>query len=202
MAGSDQMRLFVAVPLPAALKTAASAVQQQVARLAGPAGWRVSWTPPENLHLTLKFLGSTPAVRLDAIRSVLDEATDHPPFELRLAGLGSFPPVGRPRVLWVGVEEGARDLGQIARRLEAGFEPLGFSPESRRFHPHLTLGRVKDGRARAEDVLAPVREAEVGALRVDEVRLYQSHLSASGAEHAVVHTSPLGGSKGGPGANG
>ena len=187
------MRCFVAVDLSAPVRAAAARLQEGMRAAAGRAD--VRWTEPAGFHLTLKFLGEVPEVQVPAVVAALDTvAAASAPLALAAGGAGAFPSVRRPRVVWVGVTTGAAELARLARAVEEALAPLGFPPEGRGFHGHLTLGRVRAPRALAglaraiED--APALEAS-GWTAVDIV-LYRSHLRRTGAVYEPVARVPLG----------
>jgi 2'-5' RNA ligase len=172
-------------------------VRQEVAaildRLRGT-GADVKWVPPENLHVTLQFLGDVGSERTDELVSLLRGAVEAArAFPVRLAGLGAFPSRGSERVLWAGVARGGEDLARLALRVERVLVPAGFlAPSDRPFRAHVTLGRPKSPRG-----LGPLRDL-LGELRfegserlLEEVRLVQSLLSPRGAEYRVVARFPL-----------
>ncbi len=137
------MRLFAALELPPEPRTAAAAMIRELRR----SGADVKWVAPENLHVTLKFLGETDPGRLGEIGAVLQAACSAAPaLELALAGAGAFPGVGRPAVVWLGLAGQVEALAGLARALDDGLAGLGFPPETRRFQAHLTLGRARRGR--------------------------------------------------------
>lgn len=136
------MRLFVALELPEAARAAAAQVLQSLR----PRGQGIKWVAPANLHLTLKFLGETPAAALEGVIQALAGAlAGQPALDLELAGCGAFPQISRPQVVWLGLDGQVEGLAGLARGLEAALEPLGFAPEGRPFKPHLTLGRLRRG---------------------------------------------------------
>lgn len=183
------MRLFVAAVPPAALQRAA------VARTAPlrAAGADVKWVETENLHLTLKFLGEVAAARVDPVRESLRAVgSSLHPFEVRLAGVGSFPPRGRPRVVWMGIES-AGPLVALQRAVESALQPHGFAREARPFAAHLTLGRLRSPRG-AElltRVMIPLRTVDLGAWAVRGFTLMESRLSSSGPTYVPVEVFPL-----------
>ncbi|MFM7135502.1 MAG: RNA 2',3'-cyclic phosphodiesterase, partial [Planctomycetota bacterium] len=134
------LRLFVAVPLPPVVLTQAAAI---IARLAERSG-RVRWSDPRRLHLTLAFLGDAVSEgRVPAIAAAIDEACRGiPPLVVGCGGLGRFPAAGRPRVVWLGVADGAADLIRLHEAVAQRLEPLGFQREARGWLPHVTLGRL------------------------------------------------------------
>ncbi len=184
------MRLFIAVNLPreerARLEREAGALR--AARLP------VRWVATDALHLTLKFLGEVAEARLAEIeRSLTEVAADFAPFGLELAGLGAFPNLRNPRVVWVGVQA-PPELAQLARAVEETMAGLGFPREDRPFSPHLTLGRAeRDARAGDFRPLAALAaefafRAQVEARSAD---LMRSHLSPRGARYERLLAAPL-----------
>lgn len=177
-------RLFVAVPLPASVRRRAAGVQDALReRLVGA---RVRCVRPAQMHLTLAFLGEVDAEGCGRIRRALGGSSWPAAFELRIAGLGAFPAHGRPRVLWLGVQEGADDLRRLADEVACALEKAGFPRESRPYHPHLTLARVERGSGRHTRVIEHLHPDEAGTSEVREVVLYDSRLGSAGAEHVVV----------------
>jgi 2'-5' RNA ligase len=180
------MRTFIAFDLDPEIKTRLSDLLRRL-RWRGPKG--VSWARESGLHITLKFLGEIDEAQAARVEEVMKAAAAAvPAFALRVRGTGAFPPPPRsPRVLWVGTDEPAAVL-DLQVRLEAGLESLGFDRESRPFHPHLTLGRVKStsGLRDAAAELERVKEAEFGEMTVRKITLYQSTLRPDGALYSVL----------------
>ncbi|MEW6284208.1 MAG: RNA 2',3'-cyclic phosphodiesterase, partial [Candidatus Eremiobacterota bacterium] len=154
----------------------------------------VKWVVPENLHLTLKFLGTTPSARLGEVRSVLEEASlAGPPFALELRGLGAFPTPRRARVVWLGVGGELERLTVLARAVDRGLHELGVPREARDFAAHLTLGRRREPRPdeALERALREGRTRSVGAFRVTEMVLMKSELRPTGPTYTVMGRFPL-----------
>ncbi len=142
LAGTETWRCFVGLPLPGAHR---EALTRQAARLAGALASRITWTNPENWHLTLRFLGEVEAAAVPTLRSAL-AGVRFAPFALRLGAAGGFPPAGgrgAPRTLWVGLERGGAECVRLAADIGQALEPLGFEPGDRPLRPHVTLGRVR-----------------------------------------------------------
>lgn len=164
------LRLFVAAEVP-------DVVKRSVAAAIEP--WRQTfpdarWIPPENWHVTLKFLGATGRDLLPWIEATISAvATVHPPAEANLANLGAFPSAGRARVLWAGLEEPDDRLGALVSSLEAALSKE-FPVEVRRFHPHLTVAR-SDPPLRLPHRFAETRCAS-GPFGIERLVLYRSHL--------------------------
>jgi 2'-5' RNA ligase len=174
-------RLFVAVPVPPDALDACRALIDGIRR--GPAGRGARWVRTENLHLTLRFLGDTPADRVPAVAEAMRRAAGGTrAFEVRLAGAGAFPSSGRPRALWLGIVVGAPELGAIASAMEPPLAELGWPPEGRPFRPHLTVARtdaasISDG-ARTASALVAAASGWQTSFTADRVVLYRSHLRA------------------------
>jgi len=147
----------------------------------------------DQVHLTLKFLGDTEEALVPRIvEAMRASVTGIPPFSIRLVGAGAFPNLRRMNVLWVGIE-GGQPLIEIARRLEAGVEPLGYPREGRDFSPHATIARVK-GRGEldgARGVLQAHATDPYGEVSVDRIRLKRSVLAPAGPTYSTVEEVPL-----------
>lgn len=183
------MRAFVAVDVGAEARRAMRDAQHQL-EAALPHG-AVRWTKPDQLHLTLWFLGETPEEQLPALGHALTSAlAGAMRFRLRLAELGAFPTPRSPRVLWVGLAGDLPQLLDVQRRVAQTAGPFGDHQEPRSFHPHLTLGRVSRpdaavGRAFA-DWLAGGPPITSCPWEVEAVRLIQSVLRPTGAEYTEL----------------
>lgn len=174
------MRLFFAVPAPPAVRDALGAWSREARRRAD--GWR--WVDPALVHLTLRFLGETDGARLAEVAAAAGEAARGAPrHAVQVCGWGVFPASRRPRVLWAGLAGDLQPLCGLAERLERGARSLGFAPEERAFRPHLTLARAaRDAAPRppgTPDDAAP----DFGAMPVEELVLYRSHLGPTGATY-------------------
>jgi 2'-5' RNA ligase len=198
-ARGEVFRGFVALPLPREVRERAGAVVERLR-----AGADVRWTTTENFHLTLKYLGPVPRGSLPELNAALDEAAGaSSPFSLSLGGLGAFPRLDRPQVIWIGVTGGDEPLGALAARVEAACVGVGFSPEERSFRGHLTLGRRRDARgglpARQTRNGLPLPErlratgsVDLGRFAVDRFHLMQSDLTGISPIYTVVSTFQLG----------
>ncbi len=177
-------RAFVAVRVPAALGKLSDAMRP----LWPTQG--VSWVRPENLHLTLRFLGAAEDTQIAALREGLTAvAARHEAFTATVERSGCFPNRRRPKVIWAGVADAAGRLGALQRNVEEVVCAAGWEPEERDFRPHVTLGRV---RAR---VRAPRSEqsGELPRLQVPvkAVELIESILKPTGAEYRTLHRAVL-----------
>jgi 2'-5' RNA ligase len=174
------LRLFVAVDVPDDVRDALDAVVAPLReRVPG-----ARWTPAENWHMTLKFLGSVRPQLLDrVVRAVGEAAEEHTAFRARLGGLGAFPSAKRARIVWAGIEDRHGELAALARSVDRALAEE-FPPEERPFAAHLTLARLKQQAPLPPEVL----EAEVTSrpFRVGAVRLYRSHLQRPAAWYEVL----------------
>jgi len=148
----------------------------------------VRWVSPKNFHLTLKFLGDIEETRIHEIGAVLaDKICPFPRLSINAKGLGVFPDLRRPRILWVGLAGSA--LTTLVARVESALYPLGFATEQRPFTPHLTIGRWRHfdrpPKALGEE-LANWRDYEFGESLIDKVVLYQSVLKPEGATYQTL----------------
>ena len=181
------MRLFIAINIDPSLQAPLEEIQGKLKATPAP----ISWVKVHKLHWTLKFLGEVQDARLPALREAFGLAlAGVKPFTLSLAGLGTFPPTGRPRVIWIGIQQGAEEMQRLRARIDDTFLPLGFSRESRPFHPHLTLGRVTQGGRLGPllDSLRGIETGEVGRMQVRSVELMQSALHPAGAVYTAAET--------------
>ena len=180
----EQVRSFIAIELPDELKVGLAELEAQLKQGKPPS---VKWVDPSSIHLTLKFLGNIAVDRISAITRAMEEATrELSPFQLKVTGLGVFPNLKRVQVVWVGIGGEVDKLGQLQQRIESNLVPLGFTAESRRFTPHLTLARLRD-RASADErqrfgqLIASTKFEAVYTIKVDALNLMRSQLTREGA---------------------
>ena len=192
------LRTFVAFELPSLVKERAAALQDALKAR----GLKLQWVKPNNLHLTLKFLGNTPEANVpEIVRCIHRTAEQQPPLEMTLQGMGVFPGIKRPRVLWVGFGGQMDRLAGLHRKLEDQLDKLGFEREKRRFKPHLTLARIK----RAVDAgkllesMTSVGDFPAERFTADKLVLYKSDLRPSGAEYSALASAKLDATPGEPG---
>ncbi|WP_029895991.1 RNA 2',3'-cyclic phosphodiesterase [Desulfohalovibrio reitneri] len=179
-------RLFIAVPLPGEYREILEGLTGRL-RKRLPKGAPLTFTKPDTWHLTLRFLGDTPEERIEPLKAALADI-DWRAFTLRAGGYGAFPGIQRPRVLWVGLREGADEARALASAVENASVAAGFEPEERPFRPHLTVARVKKGGRllNAAELLAEIgRESWPGFL-VRSFTLFGSELRPEGAVHTPL----------------
>lgn len=191
------LRLFIAITLPADLLQTLGDVQQRLRQRL--TGLPLTWTRPEGIHLTLKFLGETDPRRVEAIVARLRTvATAWQPFVVPVEGLGCFPDRRRPQVVWVGVQDPDGALQRLAAAVDAAMADLGWEREKRPFTGHLTLARVKrdagtDERRRIGEQVAAFALPAPGLLPVQALHLMRSQLDPGGAIYSEVAIAPFGG---------
>jgi 2'-5' RNA ligase len=183
------MRTFIAIEIPTEIKSALTALQTDLRR----AGADVSWTKPENMHLTLNFLGEVDERRIGEIeKACVSSSAEFQPFTLSLNGTGVFPNARQPRILWAGVAGEIEKAVEMRRRLEERLALIGFEPEEKDFRPHLTIGRVKSNR-KTRELLALADAHGLPALSfvVTEIVLMKSELRPEGAEYTPIARASL-----------
>lgn len=186
-----RIRAFVAASLSVQAARRVVDEVEKVRRPLAERGVRVGWVPPANLHVTLKFLGSVQEESLEAIAGKMRRLlVGRSPVELKLGGFGAFPTDAEPRVLWVGVD-GGQGLLQIAREVERECTELGFEREERVYHPHITVGRVKD--VGAPGAIAELWKSSValGTSSLKEIVVYESQTLKTGSEYVARHRVPF-----------
>jgi len=195
----ETLRAFIAVPLSKAVTQELDELQRKLMR-ACPAR-TVRWVPAEKIHLTMHFFGDILPERIDPIKEALTVvARNVPSFSFTASQLGAFPNTDRPRVVWVGISDTASRLALLHEAVNESLERLGFQRETRRFSPHLTLGRIRR-RAGQEDVrsvgktLSTIKVGTLGIVPVETLILFRSVLRPSGAEYMPLATFKLGKAK-------
>jgi 2'-5' RNA ligase len=190
-------RVFIAAPLPDSARDSIAAVVDQVRSAGVPGGGRdVRWVRLDGLHLTLRFLGPTLEDRITAAGAAVRVAgAQAQPFELGIGGAGAFPPVGRPRALWLGIRDGADQLTALAWRVEGSLVDAGWPPEARPFRAHLTLARA-DGVPAGSGIGARLQAAAEGLhipARIDRIGLFESLTGGGPARYEPIELVELGG---------
>jgi 2'-5' RNA ligase len=188
-----RIRTFIAVDVGAEARKRAAALQQQLAKT----GAEVKWVAPDQMHLTLLFLGDVDELDLVKVcRAVQEVAAREPPFPLRVSGVGAFPNARRPKIVWAGITDGADALRRLYGLLEEKLLDLGvYRKEDRDYTPHLTLGRLKaeGGEHTLARELPKLLAWDGGRSVVDEVLVYSSELRRDGPEYAIMGRAELGG---------
>jgi 2'-5' RNA ligase len=177
------VRLFVALEIPAEVRANLAALLDSLRAISR----EPKWVRPENLHVTLKFLGEVADAKINTVRTALGGTRSEQPVSLEFRGLGFFPNAKHPRVFWAGMEASS-NLKKLANDIDAALEKCGIPLETREFSPHLTLARFErpnlPGNLRA--AIAENSQREFGKLHTNEFHLIQSKLKPSGAEYTTV----------------
>ena len=188
----DMLRAFIAVPVSDEIRSAVETVESELKRI----GADVKWVRPANVHLTLKFLGNISPDEAGRVKAGLGEALkSQAGFEVTVAGLGTFPRGrGKPRVVWMGLEEGSDLLRDLAGRVDDVCASVGFERETRPFAGHLTLGRSRMGGGRLPELAEAVSQLLFNPLqlKVDRVNLVRSRLSPEGPTYTILESFALG----------
>ena len=187
----DNLRVFIAFELPKEIRAAISEYTQPLRSLPG----RVSWVKPDNIHLTIKFLGDTPEKKNNDISGALREvARGVQPITATISGSGVFPNERKPRVLWIGVDEKSGVLQKLTAGIDNRMHDFCFKKEVRSFSPHLTIGRVREGGV--DKIVAAMRERPFAAQEVEwnEITLMQSELRPGGSLYTPLCKIKLGSS--------
>jgi RNA 2',3'-cyclic 3'-phosphodiesterase len=179
------VRLFIAIEIPESIRTAFAALLKDFRALAP----QLKWVRPENLHVTLKFLGETESQKLGPLQNVLSGVRSAEPANLEFRGLGFFPNEKRPRVFWAGMEASA-NLKSLAVDIDQAVHKLGFNLEERPYAPHLTLARI------SLPIIPPKLRKGIeeksglafGSLTTREFHLIESKLKPTGAEYTTVQS--------------
>ncbi|MEO0074122.1 MAG: RNA 2',3'-cyclic phosphodiesterase [candidate division WOR-3 bacterium] len=181
MSAAELVRSFVAVEVPVAVRQELTGLVEQ---LRSNTSLRVRWVRPEQMHLTLVFLGEvTPEFVAAAKGALADVAVRVRPMECQLAGCGAFPSLRRARVVWVGMERGKAELVNLQRLTSEGLSRIGYQPESRPFSAHLTLGRLREP---ADAGFLSSIEFQSSPFSVDRLVLFRSVLKPAGPEYSVL----------------
>jgi 2'-5' RNA ligase len=188
------LRTFIAVEVPARIQSAIA--HGTVSLKSALPKTLVRWVAPQNVHLTLKFLGDVSSTTLEHLAEILKvEAASQGTFSISVGGFGAFPNPRRPRVIWIGLEAPPA-LEALQRRVEAAAAQLGYTPEERPFSPHLTIGRVGQNVSAADlqrirTVLEATKVGALGTFRVEAVHLFQSDLQPGGSVYTHLTALPL-----------
>jgi 2'-5' RNA ligase len=187
------MRVFIAIALPPHIK---KLIVQHSATLQQQIGEAARWVSPENIHITLKFLGDVAPPEIAPLTtSLAAKLAEQPQILLKLGHLGIFPSLQRPRILWLGVQAN-QPLQELQKIVEATTRGLGYLPDAKPFSPHLTLGRVKDNLSAVElqkikNSLGTKQVDLPGEILVDSVHLFRSDLQPKGPLYTSLFRAPL-----------
>jgi len=188
------LRTFIAVDFPIEIKEKIESITAYFkTQLPAKA---IKWVDPNNMHLTLKFMGETPADQLEPIKNAMQKvATAYPVFSIEVINLGMYPNHKKPRVVWLGIS-GEENLISLHKQLDRALQEVGIQPERRPLSPHLTIARVRRNSSKesVKDIgqtLSQFKVSTLGIVRVNEIVYYQSELKPQGPNYTILQSSPL-----------
>ncbi|MBI5184852.1 MAG: RNA 2',3'-cyclic phosphodiesterase [Nitrospinae bacterium] len=179
------VRAFIAISLPPHVQELGVQVRERFRECEAS----ISWVQPQNVHLTIKFLGNVEEEKIGPIGKALEKAIGGArAFSMNINEVGVFPNIKFPRVIWMGVDEPTRTLINLENRISAEMETLGFPKEEKKFTPHITLGRIKShkGKNKLMEIIQSQRMLYCDEALVEDVKLYKSELKPTGAVHSVL----------------
>ena len=183
------MRLFVAAEIGERLAGRAAELIRELEKRTADAAprARLTWLAANRLHITIRFIGEVDDVRAAAIVAALQSPLDVQPFDLTLAGTGTFPKRGPPRVVWTGIEQGRDGLIAVEREVSSRLTTFAIPPEGRPYSPHLTLARVREAAGlRSASLLEGLEDRSLGTTCIDTITLFQSRLSPKGPTYVPL----------------
>jgi len=185
------MRAFIAVEIPSGLSKQISELQEFLKKSDADA----NWVPEQNFHYNLKFFGSLTESELKKVIAATQKAISaSKSFEIEINGIGGFPTLNSPRVVWIGIKKGSSELKAVADSLEEAYSEIGIPKEEREFQPHLTLCRLKSNDHKHE-LVEKVKQKEhinIGSFKVTELVLFKSTLKPTGPVYEPVEKFKLG----------
>ncbi|MGD0654519.1 MAG: RNA 2',3'-cyclic phosphodiesterase [Thermoguttaceae bacterium] len=186
------VRTFIAIEIDAAVRARAA----ELIGVLRAAEADVKWVEPQNLHITLQFLGEVPEEQIAAVCQAVEQGAAHmPPFDLEIRWAGAFPNANRPRTLWIGANAGSDRMADLHDNVALELSELGFQDEDRKFQTHLTIGRTRSGKNAAElgRLLKQHADFDAGCMRVEKVTVFSSRLERGGPLYDVLSTARLSG---------
>jgi 2'-5' RNA ligase len=181
------MRLFTGLDLPPEVIQSLDRLVDQLRPTA-----RIKWSPPANLHVTIRFIGEWPEARLPDLHAALSALPGHPAIPIQIRNLGFFPNPRSPRIFWAGVEAGP-DLAALAAETDRALDSLGLPPEGRPYSPHLTLARIKDPvpLQPLSEAIAALPSLDFGSFTAAAFFLYSSRQGPAGSVYTKLAEFPL-----------
>jgi len=180
------IRAFIAIELNKQIKNRLSNIQDELKRTNAD----VKWVEPENIHLTLKFLGNIEEKKIEEIKRILEKISQkYARFLIELSTIGCFPKIDYPKVIWVGIEKGKLELSEIFSELEDELKKIGFEKEKRGFSAHITIGRMRSNLNRIRLVEEIKNKKDFPRLNslVDRIILFKSNLTSKGPIYEIIY---------------
>jgi len=176
------LRCFIAIEMPHEVKSSLGMLQEELKKYAID----VKWVEPNNIHLTLKFLGNVDEKDVSRIIDVMEAVCKkYQPFNLEIKGISMFPNTKSPRVLWAGVE-GSTILKRLQMDIETGLVKIGFKQEDREFTAHLTLGRFRSYGVNLSEIIKSHKDDNFGIINIKSISLMRSELRPSGPRYSKI----------------
>lgn len=179
-----RLRCFIAIEMPETVKSVLSEIEEGLKKSKAD----VKWVKPDNIHLTLKFLGNIKEENTEKIIKIMGKTCSHyNPFNLEIKGVGMFPYIKSPRVLWVGIESNDV-LKTLQEEIDNGMASIGFEREDKKFTPHLTLGRFRSstGKEGLMEIIKLHEKDSFGIINVKSISLIRSDLNPEGARYSKI----------------
>ena len=178
---SEIIRLFIAIEIPTSIRNELGILIEKLKKASDDG--HIRWARPDSIHLTLKFIGDLSTGSVANVTKILETvALKRSRFDLSVGELGCFPDFINPRVIWIGISEDSSELANLQNEIELVLKPIGIISETRPYHAHLTLGRVRKPRDVGE-IFSMVEIGTIGHFQVDEFCLIKSDLRPDGAVH-------------------
>lgn len=188
-----KVRTFVAVEVDEGVRNRAAKLIRRLQQ----SGADVRWVDTRQMHVTLKFLGEVDLREVYHICMAVEKSVaEIEPFSINVCGVGAFPSLARPRVLWLGIDDGAEQMSALNARIETALQALGYPREARRFQAHLTLGRVRKQDRALDDLaemICEMQDLEIGPSTVDQVVIFSSELQPTGPVYEPMGHAELNG---------
>ena len=180
------IRTFIAIPVPESVFVLQGNLKNTIEKKTG----KVRWVKRDQLHLTLKFVGDTPEESIDDVRGVMQKvANQMTPFKIFIQGVGCFPKIERPRVMWVGLDGEIDTLNQLVTAVHDGLDPLGFPRAEKEFHPHITMARAKYPQKKTPDISSFLNTTyDPIPFRIEKIQFISSELFPNGPVYTILGT--------------
>ena len=187
---AQRIRCFVAIEIPCAIQDRLAQIQDALRKRIRQA----SWVNPKNFHLTLKFLGEVEHTQLDTVEAAIRQvAMNHSPFSMQVGGIGAFPNLTRPRVVWCGVKVGAAEISELAQEINLELDRCGYPRDERTSNPHLTIARIKERMDLRPftDTFHQYEKIDGASMTVHEITLVRSQLHLKGVVYTPLKSCKL-----------
>ena len=180
------IRTFIAIPVPEPVFVLQGNLKNTISKKTG----KVRWVKRDQLHLTLKFVGDTPEESIDDVRGVMQKVSNQmTPFKIFIQGVGCFPKIERPRVMWVGLDGEIDKLNQLVTAVHDGLDPLGFPRDEKEFHPHITMARAKYPQKKTPDISSFLNTTyDPIPFRIEKIQFISSELFPNGPVYTILGT--------------